>query len=201
MKINLDTINAALAPAPLILTLDGRDYEVRDLPVAETLLLDTLGTLDDEDIGQQIDFLKSLFVKETPAILDQLLETAAQQNDLREAALKAVGDKPLREMRERDVKAAQDLGSYDPARFPKPGSPPNGYEALLLLKGKLPGSLAEMTRIEHEYFLLSQRVIVIIAAIRAHMLEGQSLGKLKKTAMQMISQQIDAQRSESASPA
>lgn len=201
MNINLDIINEALAPKPLVLTIGGREFEVRDLPVAETLLLDTLGTLDDEDIAQQIDFIKSLFAKDTPPVLDQLLETAARQKDLREAALKAVGDKPLREMRARGVQASKDAGNFNPALHAKPGTPPTAAEALLLLKGKLPKPLAEFVRVEHEFFTLNRRVSLIVAAIKQHMLESTSPGKSVTTAMQMISQQIDDQRSASDSPA
>jgi len=90
MKINLDPVFAAIAttaPDPIIITMGGVDYTVRELSVAEVLGLRTVGNDDAEGIAK----IKALFAGDAPPVLDQLAAIPAIDLVARQSLLDQVG--------------------------------------------------------------------------------------------------------------
>lgn len=84
MHFDLDKVIAAVAPAPVTITIDGRDHKLRELLLGEVLMLDQLGKLGGE--RQVVAFIRSLFVAPAPAVLGQYEAAADKLDELRREA-------------------------------------------------------------------------------------------------------------------
>lgn len=88
MKINLDEIWDTVKPKQLVLTIDGHDWSVRRLLVADAKRLSEFSKQSPEDNAR---WMKSLFGESAPAFVmahaTELDADARRENDLRVSSL------------------------------------------------------------------------------------------------------------------
>jgi hypothetical protein len=138
--INMDTVFAAIAAAPIVIQIDGRDHAVKEMSFGEVLVLERLGNTisDDKDM---IEHMRSLFV-DPPAFLDELEKVSSTLHAYREIVAAKLGKTK-----------AEASGTI------------SINEAQSAFGRKLPKSIADFAAVERRYSTLVNQFNVVLYAI------------------------------------
>lgn len=87
MTIDMDKVWDAIKPRPLALRIDGADYDVRRLTVADARRISQFSEHSDEE---NLRWLRSLFVTGAPAFLERFGNAKLAEDEQVEARMRAL---------------------------------------------------------------------------------------------------------------